>query len=377
MRLSDRLEAVTESRTAQFTSLLAGYAAKGVSIINMAVGEPDHETPLSVVAATKQALDDGKTRYSPVQGIKALRSRLSEQIEGYDEENIIVSNGSKQALYAIFQTICNPLDEVLVPRPYWVSFSEQVRLASAVPVFVDTVAHQLDCRAVSEAVTDRTRAIIINSPNNPTGAVYPFEALRKIADIAISRDLFIISDEAYCAFLYEDGLSERFFRYGRYPGQTYCGEEFFKNLWHDRLQGRLCGGTQGNHCSPGPASKPSDRQCLYLCPGRCPGGPFPGPFADGRELRTTQKAKRDLAYEYACRQFDCIKPAGGFYLFPDVSQHLKEGQTSEDFAAHLLEKGGVAVVPGEAFGMGGHIRISYAIPERELIAGFQRIASVL
>ena len=180
MRLSDRLTAVAESRTTQFTSLLAGYAAKGVSIINMAVGEPDHETPLSVIAATKQALDDGKTRYGAIQGIKALRARLCEQFDGCNEENIIVSNGSKQALYAIFQTICNPLDEVIVPRPYWVSFSEQVRLASAVPVFVDTLAHQLDCRAVLEAVTDRTRAIVINSPNNPTGAVYPFESCERL-----------------------------------------------------------------------------------------------------------------------------------------------------------------------------------------------------
>ena len=376
MRLSDRIEAVTESRTTQFTSLLAGYDTKGVPIINMAVGEPEHETPLSVVAATKQALDDGKTRYSPIQGIKALRSRLSEQIEGYDEENIIVSNGSKQALYAIFQTICNPLDEVLVPRPYWVSFSEQVRLASAVPVFVDTVAHQLDYRAVSEAVTDRTRAIIINSPNNPTGAVYPFEALRKIADIAISRDLFIISDEAYCAFLYEDGLSDGFSSMEDIRDRLIVVRSFSKTYGMTGFRvgyvaasreiivalARLQSHLTGNVCT---FAQEGALAALSLNP------------LVMEETCARLKKKRDLAYEYACRQFDCIKPEGGFYLFPDVSQYLKEGQTSEDFAAHLLEKGGVAVVPGEAFGMGDHIRISYAVPERELIAGFGRIASVL
>ena len=204
MRLSERLEAVTESKTVQFTSLLARRAAKGASIINMAVGEPEHETPLSVVAATKQALDEGKTRYSPVQGIKALKSRLSEQIENFDEENIIVCNGSKQALYAIFQTLCNPLDEVIIPRPYWVSFSEQVKLASAVPVFVDTVAHQLDCRAVSEAVTDRTRAIIINSPNNPTGSYLSREDLVRILE---ASNGLIVLDEAYVHFAPESQVS--------------------------------------------------------------------------------------------------------------------------------------------------------------------------
>lgn len=376
MRLSDRLAAVTESRTVQFTSLLARHAARGVSIINMAVGEPDHETPLSVVAATKQALDDGKTRYSPVQGIKALRSRLSEQIGGYHEENIIVSNGSKQALYAIFQTICNPLDEVIVPRPYWVSFSEQVRLASAVPVFVETVAHQLDCRAVSEAVTDRTRAIIINSPNNPTGAVYPFEALRKIADIAISRDLFIISDEAYCAFLYEDGLSDGFSSMEDIRDRLIVVRSFSKTYG-------MTGFRVGYVAAPREIIKALARLQSHLTGNVCTfaqEGALAALALDPllmEENCTRLKKKRDLAYEYACRQFDCIKPAGGFYLFPDVSQYLKEGQTSEEFSAHLLEKGGVAVVPGEAFGMGGHVRISYAVPERELIAGFERIASVL
>jgi aspartate aminotransferase len=376
MRLSDRLTAVTESRTVQFTSLLARYAAKGVSIINMAVGEPDHETPLSVIAATKQALDDGKTRYSAIQGIKALRTRLCEQIDGCNEENIIVSNGSKQALYAIFQTICNPLDEVIVPRPYWVSFSEQVRLASAVPVFVDTLAHQLDCRAVSEAVTDRTRAIVINSPNNPTGAVYPFESLRKIADIAVSRDLFIISDEAYGAFLYEEGLSKGFSRMKDIQDRLIVVRSFSKTYG-------MTGFRVGYVAAPQEIITALARLQSHLTGNVCTfaqEGALAALSVDPLWIEETcarLKRKRDLAYDYARRQFDCIKPAGGFYLFPNVSRHLKEGQTSEDFCAHLLEKGGVAVIPGEAFGMGDHIRISYAVPERELMTGFQRIESVL
>jgi aspartate aminotransferase len=376
MRLSDRLEAVTESKTVQFTSLLARRAATGVSIINMAVGEPEHEAPLTVIAATKQALDDGKTRYSPVQGINALKSRLSEQIEGYNEENIIVSNGSKQALYAIFQVLCNPLDEVIIPRPYWVSFSEQVKLASAIPVFVDTVAHQLDCRAVLEAVTDRTRAIIINSPNNPTGAVYSFKDLRKIADIALSRDLFIISDEAYGAFLYEDGLSAGFSSMEDIRESLIVVRSFSKTYG---MTGFRVGYVAANRTIIAALARLQSHLTGNVCT-FAQEGALAALSLDPLLLEENcarLKEKRDLAYEYACRLFDCIKPGGGFYLFPDVSRYLKGGRTSQDLAARLLDKGGVAVVPGEAFGMTGHIRISYAVPEKELIAGFKRIASVL
>lgn len=376
MKFSDRIEAVEASRTVQFTSLVADSIAKGVSVINLAVGEPEYGAPLPVVSATKQALDEGKTRYSPVQGIKALKSGLAKQFDGYGEENIIVSNGSKQSLYALFQTICNPQDEVVIPKPYWVSFSEQVKLASAVPVFVDTVAHQLDCRGISEAITDKTRAIIINSPNNPTGAVYSFKTLRKIADIAVSNDLFIISDEAYYTFVYEDdppdgfcsmqdirdrlivvrSFSKTYGMTGFRVGYVAAAEEIIAAL--GRLQSHLT----GNVCT---FAQEGALAALSLDPLLI------------KENCAQLKKKRDLAYEYACRKFDCIKPEGGFYIFPDVSQYLKEDCTSENFATHLFNKAGVAVVPGEAFGMGGHIRISYAVPETELIEGFERIINLL
>ncbi len=376
MRLSDRIEGVAESRTAQFTSRLAERVVKGMPVINLAVGEPEHEAPPAVLAATKKALDDGKTRYSPVQGIKALKSRLSEQFEGYGEENIIISNGSKHSLYAIFQLICNPLDEVVVPRPYWVSFSEQVKLASAVPVFVDTRAHQLDWRAVSEAITKRTRAIIVNSPNNPTGAVYSYDTLRKIADIAVSNDLIIVSDEAYCAFVYDDGLQNGFFDLEDIRDRLIVVRSFSKTYG-------MTGFRVGYVAAPKECIAALGRLQSHLTGNVCTfaqEGALAALFLDPLLLKARcaqLKKRRDLAYEYAVRQFDCIKPAGGFYLFPDVSRCLQAGETSETLAARLLEKVGVAVVPGEAFGMGGHIRISYAVPEKLLITGFERIASEL
>jgi len=376
MRFSDRMAAVQASRTVQFTSLVAESMAKGVPVINLAVGEPEHGAPAPVVAATKQALDEGKSRYSPVQGIKTLKSRLAEQFKGYGEENIIVSNGSKQALYAIFQVICNPGDEVVIPRPYWVSFSEQVKLASAIPVFVDTVSHQLDCQAVSEAITHRTRAIIINAPNNPTGAVYPFEALRKIAGIAVSKNLFIVSDEAYHAFVYADPPQDDFYSLPDVRDRLIVVRSFSKTYGMTGFRvgyvaahrdvittlGRLQGHLTGNVCT-------------FAQEGALAALSLESSFI--KENCRQLKKKRDMAYDYASRYFDCVKPDGGFYLFPDVSRYLKTYQTSEALAAHLLQNAGVAVVPGEAFGMGNHIRITYAVPEQELIAGFERIANVL
>jgi aspartate aminotransferase len=376
MRLSNRIMNVGESRTVQFTSLLAERVSRGLPVINLAVGEPEHGAPPPVIAATKQALDEGKTRYSPVQGIKALKTGIAEQFDGYTEKNIIVCNGSKQSLYAIFQVICNPLDEVVIPRPYWVSFSEQVKLASAVPVFVDTRTHQLDCRAVSDAISARTRAIIINSPNNPTGAVYPFEALREIADMAVSNDLFIISDEAYHAFIYDDDLRDGFSQMEDIRDRLVIVRSFSKTYGMTGFRvgyvaaptgiiealGRLQSHLTGNVCT---FAQEGALAAILL-----------NPFLVEKN-RLQLKKKRDLAYEYALRRFDCIKPAGGFYLFADVSRHLKKVRTSEELAARLLEKAGVAVVPGEAFGVGNHIRISYAVPEKELCEGFERIASVL
>jgi len=376
MRLSQRIEAVAPSRTVQFTRLLHDDPAKALSVINFAVGEPHTGTPQPVIAATKQALDKGKTRYGPVRGLKSLRTLISEQFDGYREENIIVANGSKQLLYGIMQVICDPLDEVIIPRPFWVSFSEQVKLASAVPIYVDTVDHQLDLTAISNAMTNRTRAIIINSPNNPTGAVYSQEDLRQVADIAISKDLTIISDEAYHDFMYENeahkgfgsmadirdrlvvvrSFSKTFDMTGFRVGYMAAPQKVITAM--SRLQSHL----SGNVCT---FSQEGALAALSLSPSLI------------KEKQRQFQKKRDMAFDLARELFDCIKPMGAFYLFPNIGRHLSAGQTSEGFAARLLEKGGVAVVPGSAFGMEGHIRISYAVSDKHLAEGFERIAGVL
>jgi aspartate aminotransferase len=376
MRLSDRIQAIEESKTVQYTPLIQQLRAAGKEVINLAVGEPEYDTPPEIIAATKRALDAQETRYSAVGGISELKSRLSRQFDGYDENNIILSNGSKQSLYSIFQVICNPGDQIIIPRPYWVSFSEQVRLAGAKPVFVNTVNHRLDCKAIEEAINPKTRAILLNSPNNPTGAVFPKKDLEQIVRIALTHDLFLISDEAYALFVYDGVEYESVFTFEAVRERLVVIRSFSKSY-------SMTGFRIGYAAAPNAIvnamrkfqSHLTGNVCTFAQHGALAALELDNSVIEQR--RYDLEKKRDMAYQRASQHFDCLKPQGAFYLFPDISKHLKSGATSEGFAAHLIENAGVAVVPGEAFGTPKHIRISYAVPEDQLIQGFERIAGVL
>ncbi|MEJ2283986.1 MAG: pyridoxal phosphate-dependent aminotransferase [Desulfobacterales bacterium] len=376
MKLSDRINSVEESQTNQFTRLLQQMRRQGREVINLAVGEPQLDTPQVVIESTKRALDQGMTRYGTVSGLQELKSGLAGQFDGYDDRNIIISNGSKQSLFSIFQVICNPSDEVIIPRPYWVSFPQQVMVAGGKPVCVDTCHHQLDCDAIEQAITPRTRAILINSPNNPTGAVYPEEDLKKVARMALEHDLYIISDEAYYLFVYDGQKTPDLFADKRIRDRLIVIRSFSKtyNMTGFRIGymaassdiinaiGRLQSHLTGNVCSfaqHGALAALDLDEYLFA------------------EWRDDLEKQRDYAYGRASDLFDCIKPRGAFYLFPNVAPHLKKGMTAVDLASHMLENFGVAVVPGEAFGMPGHIRISYAVSENNLVSGFDKIAEAL
>jgi aspartate aminotransferase len=376
MRFSERIQSIEESRTVQFTSLIQRLSQEGKEIINFAVGEPDEETPPTVITSTKDALEAQKTRYGPVAGLPELKARIAQQFDGYDENHIILSNGSKQSLYSIFQIICNPSDEVIIPRPYWVSFAQQVKLAGAKPVFVDTVNHQLDCNGIEKAITKRTRAIVINTPNNPTGAVYPRKDMEKIARLAGVHDLFIISDEAYGFFVY-DGLENiSFFAFEDIRTKVIIIRSFSKS---HNMTGFRIGYVAASKAVIKELSKIQSHLTGNVCT-FAQYGALAALAIDNNTLsrrRSELQKKRDIAYDYASKLFKCIKPHGAFYLFPDVSCHLKRGERAEEFAARLLNRSGVAVVPGEVFGVSKHVRISYALPEDVLLKGFERITGAL
>ena len=376
MKLSDKIQSIAGSQTVAFTTLVQQYRQEGRKIIDLAVGEPQFDTPAPVIDATKAALDAQKTRYSPVNGISELRSQLAIRFSGYDAENILLTNGSKQALYMIFQAICDPADEVIIPVPYWVSFIEQVKLAGGKPVPVATKDHQLNCEAIECAVTPRTKAILINSPNNPSGAVYPMAALQKIARLAEDHNLFIIADEAYDAFVYDGNVHASMFDIERVRNRVIVTRSFSKSF-------SMTGFRIGSVAAPDKIiaalskiqSHLSGNVCTFAQYGALAALSLEGDLVSARLAELQQK--RDMAFQTVSKWFDCIKPQGAFYLFPDVSRVLKNGETSEALAEHLLQQAGVAVVAGEAFGMAKHLRISFAVSEENLKNGLERLAGVL
>jgi aspartate aminotransferase len=376
MRLANRVNQIEESGTVQFTLLLQQMRKEGRQVIDLAVGEPPFDTPVKVRDATKQALDQGKTKYGPVAGLQELKSRLASQFEGYDEKNIIISNGSKQCLYTMFQAICNPLDEVIISRPYWVSFPQQVKLAGGRPVFVDTNNHQLDIEKIEQAITSRTRAILINSPNNPTGAVYPMHDLAKIAALALKHNLFIISDDAYRAYLYDGLRLQSLFDFAEIRPQLIMTRSFSKGF---NMTGFRIGYVAAASEIIGALNKIQSHVTGNVCTFAQYGALEALEIKDSGLVgwRDNLAGKRDFAFDKISRLFDCVRPQGAFYLFPDVSAHLGKGITSADLARRLLEETGVAVVPGEEFGMPGHIRISYAVSQDDLASGLEKITEAL
>ncbi|MBI2385132.1 MAG: pyridoxal phosphate-dependent aminotransferase [Elusimicrobia bacterium] len=381
MRLSKRAEAVAESATLRLSVAAARLRSQGREVLSLLEGEPDLPVPPAVREATRRALARGETRYSDAAGLPELRELIARKLRAVDgiavaPEDVVVTNGAKQAVYEALQAICGPGDEVLIPRPYWVTFPESVRLAGAEPVFVETRAHQLDLDAVARAVTRRTRAIIINSPNNPTGAVYPAAALRALARLAAKRDFLIVSDEAYEDFVYDGAAHASVAALGA-AGRTITVQTFSKSFSMTgfrvgflaappaiaRAARRLHGHVTGNVCT---FAQRGAIAALGLGPGEL----------DRR--RAVFQKRRDLAYALASRRFDCVKPRGGLFVFADARRLLgKRFKDSAALAEHLLEKAGVSVVPGSACGMEGFLRFSFTSPEPVLREAFARIEAAL
>lgn len=376
MKLSARVQTIEGSRTARFIPLMDELRRQGRQVISLAIGEPEFDTPQPVIEATQRALDRQQTRYSDIPGLAALRTALAGRLVDCRPENVVIFNGSKQALYTIFQTICDPGDEVVIPVPCWVSFSAQVTLAGGRPVFVPTRDHQLDTEAMAAAVGARTRAILINSPNNPTGAVYPRAALAAIADLAVSRDLFLVADEAYDFFVYDGEAPVSLFDIPAVRDRLIVTRSFSKHF-------AMTGFRVGYAVAPEAVAGAMVRLHSHLTGNVCTfaqHGALAALDMDDvllRRRRQELEQKRNLALDLVDGLFPCVRPQGAFYLFPDVSGHLRPGETSGDFAARLLETTGVAMVPGEDFGMDGHLRICFAAPEDQLREAFKRIREVL
>ncbi len=376
MNLSQRIESIEGSKTARFIPLMAELKRQGRQVISLAIGEPEFDTPGPIIEATQDALKRQATRYSEIPGLPALRQALAEQFEECTADNIVVFNGSKQALYTIFQTVCDPGDEVIVPTPCWVSFTEQIKMAGGQAVPVPTRDHQLNLDTMAAAITDRTRAILINSPNNPTGAVYPREDLEAIARLAERHDLFLVADEAYDFFVYDNAPSASLYGIPDSRNRTILTRSFSKHY-------SMTGFRLGYAVAPVAVAKAMIRLHSHLTGNVCTFAQYGALAALSMDetllirRRAELQRKRDLAMKEIDGLFPCVRPQGAFYLFPDVSGHLEPGETSGGFATRILEQTGVAMVPGEDFGLDGHVRICFAAPQEQLTEAFKKIREVL
>lgn len=382
--LSNRVQKIAPSGSISIAQKITELREKGEKIIGLNIGEPDFKTPQIIVDATYNAMIAGRTKYSLVSGEKAFREEIAKYF--FDRtsykitiENILVGNGSKQIIYNAFQAILNEGDQVIIPIPYWVTIPESVSLAGGESIFVGSQADfHLDLNAIKNAITPKTKAIYINTPNNPTGVVYTKDELLKLGEIAQANDLWIISDEAYecltydidfCAIntLNEDlfnrticiqSFSKTFCMTGFRLGYMIANKAFIKGV--DTFQGHLCGNVP-------PFTQLGAKAALELHQS------VTKPLIDEMIIR------RNLSYDLFSQIFPCHKPQGAFYLFLNIQKFIDSGlvKNSAQMVEYLIEHAKVALVPGSAFGQEGYIRLAYTASVDDLKKAFEQIKGAL
>lgn len=384
MRLSSRARGVAESATLRLSLEAARLRAGGADVIGFLEGEPDLPVADAVLRATEAALRAGRTRYSASTGLEELKAAIVRKLRAENGvaaglDNIVITNGAKHAVYETLQVLCDPGDEVLIPSPCWVTFPEAVKLAGATPVFVETnESHQLDLEAFESAITSKTRAIILNTPNNPTGAVYSETSLRALLALAIRRDLTVISDEAYEGLIYDGARQTSFASLSAEAlARTITIQTFSKSFAMTGFRiGYLAAPADFVKGVSGVHGHLTGNVCTFAQVGAAAALELGSAHRDA--WRAAHQERRDLAFELGSRLFDCAKPQGGLFLFADARRHLGgKHENSAGLAKYLLASARVAVVPGSAFGREGFLRLSFSAPPAVLREGYARIGKSL
>lgn len=388
MQLSERINRLATSATLAMSQKSAELKAQGVDIINMSVGEPDFNTPDAIKTAAKQAIDDNWSRYSPVPGYLDLREAICEKLRcenglEYTPAQIVVGNGAKQAVCNTLLALINPGDEVIIPAPYWVSYPDMVLLADGKPVFVSAPIEQdfkMTPAQLEAAITSRTRALILCSPSNPTGAVYSAEEMEGLAEVLRRYpDIVVIADEIYehinyvgahasiaacpgmkdrCAVI--NGVSKAYAMTGWRIGFVAAPLALAKGI--SKLQGQY---------TSGPCSISQKAAAFAFAADQTP----------VEEMRLAFERRKELIVRLAREipGFEVNNPDGAFYLFPKISSFFgkTDGTTtihdSNDFALYLLEAAHVAGVGGASFGDPDCYRLSYATSDENIVEAMQRI----
>jgi aspartate aminotransferase len=367
MQLSSRASSLTPSLTLSIDSKAKAMKSEGIDVCGFGAGEPDFDTPEHIKAAAIAALEAGFTKYTPSSGIPELRQAVADKFLldngiDYKPSQIIISDGAKHSCYNAVLATCQPGDEVIIPAPYWLSYPEMVRLAGADPVFVHTKEEngwKLTADEFENAMTPRTKMIILNSPGNPTGAVYTKAELDAIGKVAAEEEILILSDEIYEKLLYDDAKHFSIAGLGQeYYDLTITVNGFSKSY-------AMTGWRLGYLGAPEAIAKAIDSIQSHSTSNACS-------FAQKgalAALRGDQHPVADMRDEFNLRReymlerlskmphVSVVRPNGAFYVLVNVSQL---GLTSQNFADRLLSKANVAVVPGVAFGDDRTIRLSYA-----------------
>ncbi|MBU1119207.1 pyridoxal phosphate-dependent aminotransferase [Patescibacteria group bacterium] len=376
LKLSKRVTTIKESKTLAINTKAKGIAATGEKVYNFAVGEPDINPPAILIKEIEKAFNKGFTKYTPPSGLPEAKEKIAKHLGtqmafSFTKDNIALSCGGKHSLYNVFQAIIGTNDEVIIPRPYWVSYPEQITLSGGKPIFVNSTKDlQLDVKAIANSITRRTKAIVLNSPNNPTGVVFKKEVLTQLAKLLEKKDIFIISDDVYQTLVYTkkpyhiahysknirektiivDSYSKSLAMTGLRLGIVAASKEIVSAI--DKLQGQTCGNPT-SIIQMGVANtlgrvKTYQKEYLAL-------------FTKRRKIVLALLEKNSL--------ISYPTPDGGFYVFINIK---KISNDSFDFCEKLLKKHHVALVPGKAFGQEGFVRISFASNVTDLKEGIKR-----
>lgn len=393
MELSRKAQAIEPSLTLAITAKAKEMKEKGIDVISFSAGEPDFNTPKNIINAAIKAMEDGNTKYTSVNGILQLREAICKKFKDdngleYNTSQIVVSTGAKQSLANTFLAILNPGDEVIVSTPYWVSYPELIKLADGKPVFVEgdeKSNYKFTKENLEKAVTAKTKAIVLNTPNNPTGTIYNKEELEVIADFAKKYDIIIISDEMYEKLIYDNenhisiaslskdayertivinGLSKSYAMTGWRIGYCAASEKIAKLMIsiQSHVTSNVCSITQ--YAALEALNGPQDEITKMI-----------NEFEKRRNYMINRIESID--------NLSIVKPKGAFYIMINIENCLgkeingKILNDSMEFCASLLENEKLAVIPGKAFGLNNYIRVSYATSMEAIKEGLNRIESFI
>lgn len=389
LTLSKKAQAVKPSSTLAITAKANELKAKGLDVVGFGAGEPDFNTPENICDAAIHAIHAGFTKYTPAAGTVELKQAICKKFETfnklhYEPNQIVVSNGGKHSLTNIFSAILNPGDEVIIPAPFWLSYPEIVRLADGVPVIVrcgKEQGYKMTAEQLAAACTENTKAVVLNTPNNPTGMIYTREELEAIAKVIVEKDIYCVADEMYENLIYEgyEAVSIASLNEEIYKRTITCSgvaKSYAMTGWRIGYTGssaeiaKLMGSVQSHQTSnPNSIAQKATVEALM------------GPQDTVKEMNKEFDKRRVYMYERISKMdlVDALKPLGAFYVFVDVSKLLEKSYKGEKIAdvsklaKILIEDYMTAVIPCADFGFDDHIRLSYAISMEQIKKGLDRI----